>query len=823
MNFAPAVPYDSGGQAFTTAVSDLNGDGEPDLVVAAYCTKTDACDVGSVSVLLGNGDGTFQNAVIYYSTGYHTESVAIADVNGDGKPDLLVGDTCVDADCYRGSVSVLLGNGDGTFQTTVSYGVEDGNLSSIAVADVNGDAKPDFVVTSNCFDGGDYYCGSYVDVFLGNGDGTFQTALPYTYVSGGAWTNSVAVADVNGDGKPDLLAVNECQGGGIFGGCPSGALGIVGVLLGNGDGTFQTAVTYSSGAPIAYALAVADVNGDGKPDLAVTQCGTSCGGAVGVVSVLIGNGDGSFQSAVSYSSGGYGPLSIAIGDVNGDGKPDLLVANCSAGTAYCDRSGNALFGNLGVLLGNGDGTFQSVVTYSSGGYSADSVALADVNGDDKPDVVVANNCGTNTSTCSYSGTVGVLINTSTTLTTTALVSSLNPSDFGQSVTFTATVTAQPGFHAGTPTGTATFFDGTTNIGSSNLNSSGVTSFTISALTVGAHSITASYNGDSNFTSSTSPVLNQVVQGAIVSISASSLNFGNQTVGISSSAQGVTLTNSGNIALNLVVGITGTNSADFSQTNNCGSTVAAGARCTVSVTFDPAAAGTRIGLLTFTDNAPNSPQSVSLSGIGVTPIVQFSPTSLTFPTQVVFTTSQPQTVTLTNTGQGILFIKSAGLSGAFGVTTTCSGQLNPGGSCTASVTFKPKTKGLLAGAISLTDNAPASPQKMPLSGTGTYVQLTPTSISFGNQPVGTTSIRKKITLSNKSSVAVSITGMTITGTNASDFAEVNNCGTRVAAGASCSIGVTFTPSTTGKRTASVSISDNGGGSPQQVALAGTGTP
>jgi len=166
-----------------------------------------------------------------------------------------------------------------------------------------------------------------------------------------------------------------------------------------------------------------------------------------------------------------------------------------------------------------------------------------VNGDGKLDLVAANVCF-GSSNC-VNGSVGVLINTSLMPTTTAIVSSLNPSNFGQAVTFTATVTPQG---TGTPTGTVSFFDGTTNIGNSSLNGSGVAVFTISTLAVGTHSIAGIYNGDFNFATSTSPILSQVVQGAVVVLSRTNLNFGNQTVGIISNPQSVTLTNTGNISL-----------------------------------------------------------------------------------------------------------------------------------------------------------------------------------------------------------------------------------------------------------------------------------
>jgi archaellum component FlaF (FlaF/FlaG flagellin family) len=227
-------------------------------------------------------------------------------------------------------------------------------------------------------------------------------------------------------------------------------------------------------------------------------------------------------------------------------------------------------------------------------------------------------------------------------------------------------------------------------------------------------------------------------------------------------------------------------------------------------------------VSIADNAPGSPQSVPLTGVGVLPAVTFSPTSLTFPTQLVFTSSKAQPVTLTNSGLGILNITKIAVNGQFAQTNNCGSTVKPGADCTISVTFKPKTKGTLTGSVSVTDNAPASPQTIPLTGTGTYVDLTPMSENFGTQPVGTKSMPKRITLTNKGSVAVSISGISITGADPGDFAETNTCGKSVAAGGSCFIKVTFKPVVKGKRTADVSIGDNGGGSPQKVSLTGTGT-
>jgi hypothetical protein len=307
-----------------------------------------------------------------YSTGAYSaasiSSVALADLNGDGKPDLVVGSNCATSTlpCTTdGMISILLGNGDGTFQAAVTHDSGGFGAPAIAVADVNGDGKPDLLLASNCAsyaacNNGTVNSGT-VTVLLGNGDGTFQT--PVAYNSGGQGADSIAVADVNGDGKPDLLVANYC-------GLPCGGLGAdgsVGVLLGNGDGTFQSAVTYDSAGQNTDSIAVADLRGNGKFDLAVVSCGPTtnnipdCGEGDGVVSILLGDGDGTFQTAVPYDTGGAFSNSVAIADLNGDGKLDLVVSDRCLGGHNCSTDGAA-----SVLLGNGDGTLQAAVTYDSG-------------------------------------------------------------------------------------------------------------------------------------------------------------------------------------------------------------------------------------------------------------------------------------------------------------------------------------------------------------------------------------------------------------------------------------------------------------------------
>ncbi len=482
--FLPPANYLTGaGGPASIAVADVNGDGIPDLVVASCIGAGDQpCGgEGAVGVLLGNGDGTFRSVVTYDAGKYGSTSVAVADLNGDGKPDLVVANPCTSQffDCPdEGSVTVLLGNGDGTFQSGAAYDSGGTYASSIAVADFDGDGKMD-VVVSNGFS-------ATVGVLRGNGNGTLQPVV--TYASGGHLATFVATADLNGDGKPDIVVVNQY---GSFYLTP----GSIGVLLGNGDGTFRPAVPYNSGGKAADWIAIVDLNHDGRPDLVASNLcpfggQANCGGSFpGVVGVLLGNGDGTFQPAATYSSGGNFATSLAVADINGDGNPDVVVGN---------QNGN----NVGVLLGNRDGTFQQATTFKAGGHPV-ALAVADLNRDGKPDIV---------SDVYSPVSAAVLLNQGGAQpTTTALASNLNPAVYGQKVTLTATVAP-----SGTipPTGKVTFqwkyFSETFNLGSAMLSDSGVATLTRSNLNVNAYSLTAVYAGDTNNLGSTSAALNQTV-------------------------------------------------------------------------------------------------------------------------------------------------------------------------------------------------------------------------------------------------------------------------------------------------------------------------
>ena len=400
VSFITRVDYAAGTNPASVAVGDFNRDGVPDVAVANYGSNT-------VSVLLGNGDGTFQPALTLAADA-NPEFVAVSDFNRDGVPDLVV------ACSGSNSVSVFLGNGDGTFQPARNFAANGGQ--SVAVGDFNGDGVQDLAVADynlNNVPGSDT-----VSVLLGNGGGTFQPAR--TFATAGMNPVTVAVGDFNGDGRPDLAVTNSAN-------TSSGAVpGNVSVLLGNGDGTFQPARTLNVGITPAF-VAVRDFNGDGRQDLAVANFRSN------TVSVLLGNGDGTFLAARNFAAGA-GPLSFAVGDFNGDGVSDLAVANFD----FNIQGPNT----VSVLLGNPDGTFQAPLSFGAG-TNPDSVAVGDFNGDGLQDLAVAN---------FNSNTVSVLINNT--------VAALNTLTVNKAGTGSGSVTSSPpGIDCGA-TCSATYTSGT---------------------------------------------------------------------------------------------------------------------------------------------------------------------------------------------------------------------------------------------------------------------------------------------------------------------------------------------------------------------------
>jgi hypothetical protein len=400
IGFKPAVSYPAGTNPRAVVAADFNGDGKMDLAVANG-GDPNVHDDGGVSILLGNGDGTYQTAKTFAAGKNPCPALpcgmTFGDFDSDGKMDVAVPNS-------TNAVSILFGNGDGTLQASVNVVAGNGPSMSVTSGDLNGDHELDLVVANS----------DSVSILLGNGDGTFQAQVDYPT----AKISGLALADVNSDGKLDVVAT-------------IGTAGIV-TFFGNGDGTLQSGVVCSCGAGLVnHALvaahgppAVADFNGDGKADLALGYNHFSpFKFNFDEVDVLAGNGDGTFGPPIST---GFQTEAVAFvlatsADFDGDGKVDLAVV--------------AVPGlGVSILQGNGDGTVQPPVRFEVGtlvGANTDAVVVADLDGTNSPDVVVTDGVNNN---------ISVFLNTvSTDFSIAASKPSPNTVGPGQSATSTVSL------------------------------------------------------------------------------------------------------------------------------------------------------------------------------------------------------------------------------------------------------------------------------------------------------------------------------------------------------------------------------------------------
>jgi hypothetical protein len=434
-SFLAPVTYPVGGGYPAVAVGDFTGTGIPDLVLA---------NSGEVSVFLGNGHGTFGPPQNYALDGA-PESVAVGDFNNDGKLDIVTANYAP----VGGTVSVLLGNGDGTFQPALNYALPGPqtipqSADALAVGDFNKDGKLDVAVVGNVYTSTGYYSGTitpYVNVLIGNGAGGFSAETTYALTAGGA-AEGVAVGDFTGTGNLNLAVAKE-----------SG----VDVLLGNGDGTFGAPTNFATSG-WAFAVTVGDFNGDGKADIA-----TAAGNGI---DVLMGNGNGTFGPAVNYPSGDQSN-SIALADFNRDGKVDIVTTN--------DDSN----GTVSAFLGFGDGTFAPAQDFAVGLHVYPmAVAVGDFNSDGWPDLAVTDG-----------GTVSVLVNDGTWPAPGTEATSLGVSGFPSPVTagtpasFTVTAKQANG-------STATSYTGTVYFTSSDPKALLPAEYTFTAADAGVHTFSA---------------------------------------------------------------------------------------------------------------------------------------------------------------------------------------------------------------------------------------------------------------------------------------------------------------------------------------------
>jgi hypothetical protein len=463
----------------TLVAGDFNGDGKLDLAVPNFGNDT-------VLILLGNGNGTFTPGVsLTLGTNNDPTSIAVGDFNGDGKLDIAVG---VTVGSPSDLVKIFLGNGNGTFTagTTITLGAYE--PYGIAVGDFNGDGKLDLAVAD--------LGSAKVTVLLGNGNGTFAAGVQYA-TGGSPW--GITTGDFNGDGKLDLAIANEGSNN-------------VTILLGNGNGTFTAAASPATGKT-PYGIVAADFNGDGKLDLAVVNGATTAR----TVTILLGNGNGTFTAAPGTPATGATPMAIGVGDWNGDGFPDLAVANYSSSnvtillnlgpfpttTTLAASPNPVVYGNplsLTATIANngiGDPSLTGTVTFYSDGTSVGTGSVSSNVASATTTVLTA---GTHTLTAQYSGSSSYNGSTSSAITETVLKAtpgvtvscSPNPTTFGSSTT---TCTGQTSAGA---TGLMSLTYNGTAWGSGNVNGSGA--FSISGLggsLAGSYTIVAAYAGDSN--------------------------------------------------------------------------------------------------------------------------------------------------------------------------------------------------------------------------------------------------------------------------------------------------------------------------------------
>jgi FG-GAP-like repeat/Abnormal spindle-like microcephaly-assoc'd, ASPM-SPD-2-Hydin len=538
------------------SAADFRNDGKQDLAVAL--------DSQSIAIALGNGDGTFQKPTVYQA-GSYVDWLATGPLTSSGNADIVV------ADGNANALSIFLGNGDGTFQApTLIRTPQDPGF--VIIGDFNGDHIPDLAVADSSF------ISPYITILPGNGDGTFGTPInikpPYV-------AYAFAAGDFDHNGTLDL-AVNAYKD----------ATSYLEILLGKGNGTFTQGEEFTFDAPVGIP-AVADFRGNGEFDIAVPE-----GGAV---QVLLGNGNGTFATPVTYSSAPLSANTVVLADFNGDGKQDIAVIG--------EIPGNLKPGGFSLLLGNGDGTFQPpvFVPVTEGACYA---AVADFNADGMLDLAVTDD-----------GT------------------------FPQAITVLNT-------------GTVAF-------------------------------------------SPTTPVA-----------------FPDQFVGTTSAPQSVLLTNNGTTPLS-VSSITAT--APYSVSSSCGKSVAPGASCNLDITFSPATQGTFAATVSIADSASSKPQVIEVSGSGT--IVTLSPSSLKFGPQKQRTVSPPQHVTLTNTGKIAMTVSKVSVHGdnwtSFDATDNCPSSLGAGASCTITVEYKPLLgSGAQTANVYVTDSGGGSPQIVTLSGTAT---------------------------------------------------------------------------------------------------------
>ncbi|WP_263353985.1 choice-of-anchor D domain-containing protein [Acidicapsa acidisoli] len=687
---------------------------------------------------------------------------------------------------------------------------------------------------------------------------TCTVSIEFKPTATGTLTASLSVAD-NATGSPQAVALS---GTGV--GVPLATLSPTSLTFASttvGVTTAAQVVTVKNSGTAALALSSETITGTGATSFlkSATTCGTSLAvGATCTVSVefkplaagaltaslaIADNATGSPQ-AVALSGTGVGVPTVTLSPTSLTFASTTVGATTAAQVVTVKNSGTAALTLTSETL-TGTGATSFVKSATTCGTSLAVGATCTVSVEFKPlaagaltaSLSVADNATGSPQAVALSGTgVGVPAVTLSPTSLTFASTTVGVTTAAQVVTVKNSGTAALTLSSETITGTGatSFLKSATTCGTS-LAVGATCTVSVEFKPLAAGALTASLSVVDNATGSPQAVaLSGTGVGVpAVTLSPTSLTFASTTVGVTTAAQVVTVKNSGTAALTLTSEtLTGTDPTSFViSAKTCGTSLAVSATCTVSVEFKPVATGALTASLAVADNATGSPQKVALSGTGVaasTPTVTLTPTTIAFPATVVGVTSDAQIVTLKNTGTVAVTVSSIALGGtnasSFEEIGTCGTSLAAGASCSLYVAFKPVSAAALSGTLSVTDNATGSPQKVTLTGTGTTapsVKLSTTSLSFPTTTHGTTSAAQAVTLTNGGTATLTLTSITLTGTNPTDFEELNTCGATLAPAASCVVYVAFHPAAAAAYKATLSISDSGALSPQSVTLAGTG--
>ncbi|SPE23836.1 conserved exported hypothetical protein [Acidobacteriia bacterium SbA2] len=821
--FNAAVSFAVGTGPVALTVADLNADKKMDLVVANYTAST-------VTILLNKGTGTTvsftQPSGSPYSTSANPTSVAVADFNGDKHLDLAVG-------TYTGeNVNVFLGSGTGTFTAGASLAAAQ-PVWAVVAGDFDGDGKLD-IALGGLFE---------VFVYLGNGDGTFGTSGFPVPNNTGAF--ALLAIDINGDKKLDLITVerNGLDANTTF------TVAINNTKTKGNPSFVYPGFHYAAGYQPS-AIGLADFNHDGKLDAVVTNQGSN------TASVLLGNGKGSFDPQVTTVTGGRQPYYMTSADFNHDKKLDLAISNASGGT-----TGNGL---VTVLQGKGNGTFTAT-QYQVGNQSRGIVA-DDLNGDGFADLAVVN----------YSdNTVSVMINDKTgkfPTTSPTYPTGKNP---------IAVAAGNFRLSGHMDLAVANYTDDTISI----LPNDGTGKFGAASATLALPAnvsplcvVPGDFNGDGkmdlavcvgNFISiflnnagtfgspanisvpfqplwiaTDSLRKNGILDLVVVYNSGLAVLLGKGD-GTFAAPVSYTLPNSQIPVAVTVADMNGDGIPDLvlANTGESTTTILLGKgdgtflpETRYEITSPTSGGGTAspeaIVAADFNNDGFNDFAVLNNAGNYTvylnTPAAAIWHSALSFPALQLGQTSAPQTGTLYNSGVASLTPKvTVSPADYTAITDTCGATMVTGSSCTVTVTFSPKDINTRAGGISFADAATDTPQKISLTGTGSEVSVGPDPVAFGSVAHGS-SATKTVTIQNISGGSfpahtLAFTAITVTGTG---FSLVSNgcpvSPATLAAGASCPVQVKFAPASTGSFNGSLKITDNGGGSPQVIALTGTGT-